>query len=702
MTAFTEKDTVQLNEAEARSELTRLAAEIRHHDDLYYNKDAPILSDGDYDALRRRNVLIEDRFPHLKRVDSPSQRVGVIPRSGFRKVRHAQPVLSLDNAFTRTDVAGFVARVRRFLGLLEDASVKLVGEPKIDGLSASLRYEDGKFVLGATRGDGIEGEDVTANLATINDIPKTLRGVDVPRVLEVRGEVYMTKDDFRQLNQTREQSDDAPFANPRNAAAGGLRQLDPAITASRRLHFFAYGWGEVSELEGRKDSEYPLGKTLVEVRRRLSGFGFILNEPICVDFDVQKIISYYEDIAENRASIPFDLDGVVYKVNQVDWQSRLGSMSRSPRWAIAHKFPAKRAATVVDKIIVQVGRTGALTPVAELVPVTVDGVVVSRATLHNEDEVSRKDIRAGDTVVVQRAGDVIPQIVEVDMKKRRKKAESFSFPKNCPVCGSIARREAGEAVRRCTGGLICSAQAVERLRHFVSRDGFNIEGLGEKQVETFWRDGLVLMPADIFRLKEQREVLEARDGWGETSVQNLLSAIERRRNISLERFIYALGIRQIGQTNSRLLARNYGSLEVLTNFMIQARDVESTDYKTLISIDGIGEQVAADLMGFFSASHNQEALIALTDEVEVEDFVGTSSDSQMAGKTVVFTGSLSTMTRAESKAQARALGAKVTGSVSNKTDYLVAGVEAGSKLKKARALGVEVLNENDWRELLGL
>ena len=702
MTAFTEKDTVQLNEAEARSELTRLAAEIRHHDDLYYNKDAPILSDGDYDALRRRNVLIEDRFPHLKRVDSPSQRVGVIPRSGFRKVRHAQPVLSLDNAFTRTDVAGFVARVRRFLGLLEDASVKLVGEPKIDGLSASLRYEDGKFVLGATRGDGIEGEDVTANLATINDIPKTLRGVDVPRVLEVRGEVYMTKDDFRQLNQTREQSDDAPFANPRNAAAGGLRQLDPAITASRRLHFFAYGWGEVSELEGRKDPEYPLGKTLVEVRRRLSGFGFILNEPICVDADVRKIISYYEDIAENRASFPFDLDGVVYKVNQVDWQSRLGSMSRSPRWAIAHKFPAKRAATVVDKIIVQVGRTGALTPVAELVPVTVDGVVVSRATLHNEDEVSRKDIRAGDTVVVQRAGDVIPQIVQVDMKKRRKNAESFSFPKNCPVCGSIARREAGEAVRRCTGGLICPAQAVERLRHFVSREGFNIEGLGEKQVEAFWRDGLVLMPADIFRLKEQREVLEARDGWGETSVQNLLSAIERRRNISLERFIYALGIRQIGQTNSRLLARNYGSLEVLTNFMIQACDVESTEYKTLISIDGIGEQVAADLMGFFSASHNQEALIALTDEVEVEDFVGTSSDSQMAGKTVVFTGSLSTMTRAESKAQAVALGAKVTGSVSNKTDYLVAGVEAGSKLEKARALGVEVLNENDWRELLGL
>ena len=460
MTASTEKDTVQLNEAEARSELTRLAAEIRHHDDLYYNKDAPILSDGDYDALRRRNVLIEDRFPHLKRVDSPSQRVGVIPRSGFRKIRHAQPMLSLDNAFTRTDVAGFVARVRRFLGLLEDASVKLVGEPKIDGLSASLRYEDGKFVLGATRGDGIEGEDVTANLATINDIPKTLRGVDVPRVLEVRGEVYMTKDDFRQLNQTREQSDDAPFANPRNAAAGGLRQLDPAITASRRLHFFAYGWGEVSELEGRNDSEYPLGKTLVEVRRRLSGFGFILNEPICVDFDVQKIISYYEDIAENRASFPFDLDGVVYKVNQVDWQSRLGSMSRSPRWAIAHKFPAKRAVTIVDKIIVQVGRTGALTPVAELVPVTIDGVVVSRATLHNEDEISCKDIRAGDTVAVQRAGDVIPQIVEVDMKKRRRNTESFSFPKNCPVCGSIARREAGEAVRRCTGGLICSAQAV--------------------------------------------------------------------------------------------------------------------------------------------------------------------------------------------------------------------------------------------------
>ena len=702
MTASAEKEVVLLNEAEARSELSRLIDEIRHHDDLYYNKDAPILSDGDYDALRRRNVLIEDHFPHLKRIDSPSQRVGVIPRSGFRKVRHAQPMLSLDNAFTSADVAGFVARVRRFLGLLEDASVKLVGEPKIDGLSASLRYEHGKFVLGATRGDGIEGEDVTANLATINDIPKTLRGADVPRVLEVRGEVYMTKDDFRQLNENREQSDEAPFANPRNAAAGGLRQLDPAITASRRLHFFAYGWGEVSELEGRKDPEYPLGKTLVEVRRRLSSFGFILNEPICVDSDIPKIISYYENIVANRVSFPFDLDGVVYKVNQVDWQSRLGSISRSPRWAIAHKFPAKRATTVVDKIVVQVGRTGALTPVAELVPVSVGGVMVSRATLHNENEVSRKDIRAGDTVVVQRAGDVIPQIVEVDMKKRRKNAERFSFPENCPVCGSVARREAGEAVRRCTGGLICPAQSVERLRHFVSRDGFDIEGLGEKQVEAFWRDRLVLVPADIFRLKEQREVLKARDGWGETSVRNLLSAIEGKRNISLERFIYALGIPQIGQTNARLLARNYGSLEVLTNFMIQARDVESTAYKTLISIDGIGEQVAADLTGFFSASHNQEALIALTDEVEVEDFVGTSSDSQMVGKTVVFTGSLFTMTRAEAKAQARALGAKVAGSVSNKTDYLVAGTEAGSKLEKACALGVDVLNENEWRELLGL
>jgi len=568
MTASAEKKVVLLNEAEARSELSRLIDEIRHHDDLYYNKDAPILSDGDYDALRRRNVLIEDHFPHLKRIDSPSQRVGVIPRSGFRKVRHAQPMLSLDNAFTSADVAGFVARVRRFLGLLEDASVKLVGEPKIDGLSASLRYEHGKFVLGATRGDGIEGEDVTANLATINDIPKILRGADVPRVLEVRGEVYMTKDDFRQLNENREQSDEAPFANPRNAAAGGLRQLDPAITASRRLHFFAYGWGEVSELEGRKDPEYPLGKTLVEVRRQLSSFGFILNEPICVDSDIPKIISYYENIVANRVSFPFDLDGVVYKVNQVDWQSRLGSISRSPRWAIAHKFPAKRATTVVDKIVVQVGRTGALTPVAELVPVSVGGVMVSRATLHNENEVSRKDIRAGDTVVVQRAGDVIPQIVEVDMKKRRKNAERFSFPENCPVCGSVARREAGEAVRRCTGGLICPAQSVERLRHFVSRDGFDIEGLGKKQVEAFWRDRLVLVPADIFRLKEQREVLKARDGWGETSVRNLLSAIEGRRNISLERFIYALGIPQIGQTNARLLARNYGSLEVLTNFMI--------------------------------------------------------------------------------------------------------------------------------------
>ena len=697
-----EKDIALLSEVEVRAELERLAAEIRLHDDLYYNKDAPVISDSDYDELRRHNRLIEESFPHLIRSDSPSQQVGAVLSSGFRKVRHARPMLSLENAFTPQDVENFVSRIRRFLGLLEDDRVELVGEPKIDGLSASLRYQQGKFVLGLTRGDGIKGEDVTANLGTIEDIPQMLEGSDVPAVVEVRGEVYMTKDDFGYLNQVREQSDEPPFANPRNAAAGGLRQLDPAVTASRRLHFFAYGLGEVLQSKESAGIEYPLGATLIEVRKRLSSFGFTLNGPVCVHSDVTDIVSYYEDVVSNRAAFAFDLDGIVYKVNQLDWQSRLGAMSRSPRWAIAHKFPPEHATTLVKEIVVQVGRTGALTPVAELVPVTIGGVVVSRATLHNEDELRRKDIRSGDTVVVQRAGDVIPQILKVDLNKREANSQDFLFPENCPVCGSVATRGIGEAVRRCTGGLVCSAQAVERLRHFVSREAFDIGGLGEKQVESFWRDGLVTSPADIFKLKNSFKVLEGRDGWGKTSVRKLLSAIEDRRNISLERFIYALGIRQVGQSNALLLAHTYGSLGALIETIAEASDAKSGAYENLISIDGIGDQVVAELVGFFSQRNNMDMVVALTDEIKVEDFVGGSVASPVAGKTVVFTGSLSTMTRAEAKAQAQALGAKVAGSISKQTDYLVAGAETGSKLEKARNLGVHILTENEWRELLGV
>ena len=700
MIVSTAKDVALLSEVEARAELKRLGVEIRLHDDLYYNKDAPVVSDSDYDELRRRNVLIEESFPHLIRSDSPSRQVGAAPSSGFQKVSHAQPMLSLDNAFTPQDVESFISRIRRFLGLLDDDSIKLVCEPKIDGLSASLRYQHGKFVLGLTRGDGVKGEDVTTNLGTIEDIPQKLQGSDVPAVLEVRGEVYMTKDDFGHLNQLREQSNEAPFSNPRNAAAGGLRQLDPAVTASRRLHFFAYGLGEVSQSKESTALKYPLGDTLIEVRKRLSSFGFILNGPICVHTDVSAMISYYEDVVSNRATFAFDLDGIVYKVNQLDWQSRLGAMSRSPRWAIAHKFPPERATTLVKEIIIQVGRTGALTPVAELVPVTVGGVVVSRATLHNEGELRRKDIRSGDTVVVQRAGDVIPQIVKVDLRKREKNSQDYLFPEHCPVCSSAATRGVGEAVRRCTGGLVCSAQAVERLRHFVSREAFDIGGLGEKQVESFWRDGLVASPSDIFHLKNSFEILGERDGWGETSVRKLLSAIEDRRNISLERFIYALGIRQVGQNNARLLAHTFGSLDALIETIAEAGDVKSGAYANLISIDGIGDQVVAELIGFFSERKNMDMLAELTDEIKVEDFVGTHVDSPVAGKTVVFTGLLSAMTRSEAKAQAQALGAKVAGSISNKTDYLVVGADAGSKLEKARTFGVDILTENEWRKLL--
>ena len=680
-----------LGEDEARAELARLAREIERHDDLYYNRDAPEIDDAEYDALRARNEAIEKRYPALRRADGPSSRVGAPPRSGFRKVRHTAPMLSLANAFDQADVREFVARLRRFLDLAAEAPVAFVAEPKIDGLSASLRYEDGAFAVGVTRGDGATGEDVTANLRTIADAPRRLMAAFPPAVLEVRGEVYMTRRDFAALNTARAAAGEALYANPRNAAAGSLRQLDPKVTAQRRLRFFAYGWGEASE---------PLGDTLSQARARLAGFGFKLDEPMALCETVEALAAYHADIEARRAEFDFDVDGVVYKADRLDWQARLGAVSRSPRWAVAHKFKAEQAVTRVENIAVQVGRTGALTPVANLRPVTVGGVSVSRATLHNEDEIARKDVREGDTVVVQRAGDVIPQIVSVDTGKRPEGAVAFAFPETCPVCGSRAARAEGEAVRRCTGGLVCEAQAVERLRHFVSRDAFDIAGLGAKQIEAFWRDELVREPADLFRLESRAKEIEEREGWGEASVRNLLAAVAARRRIALERFVYALGIRQVGQSNARLLARHYGSLDRLIAAAGTARDGESEAYEELTAIDGVGPRVAADIVGFFAESRNRAAVEALAREVTVGDSaVATTVESPVAGKTVTFTGRLETMARAEAKAMAQAAGAKVTGSVSGKTDYIVAGADAGSKLKKAQELGLTVLTEAEWRAL---
>jgi DNA ligase (NAD+) len=689
----TATDVDGLTREQASEELEALAGEIARHDTLYYGKDAPEVSDAEYDALRARNAAIEARFPDLVRIDSPSQRIGAAPATGFGKVTHAVPMLSLDNAFSDDEVTEFVARVRRFLKLADDEEVVLMAEPKIDGLSISLRYEDGRFVLGATRGDGTTGENVTANLRTLDDIPDRLRGKGWPAVLEVRGEVYMRKSEFLALNARQVRAGAKPFANPRNAAAGSLRQLDSSITATRKLGFFGYAWGEVSE---------PLGKTLKEARDRLASWGFTLNAgKLCADVDAA--LAFYHDQEKGRAALDYDIDGVVYKVNRLDWVSRLGQVSRSPRWAIAHKFAAERAQTVLEKIEIQVGRTGTLTPVAHLTPMTVGGVVVSRATLHNEDEIRRKDIREGDTVVVQRAGDVIPQVVEVIAEQRPKASRPFRFPDKCPRCGSLAVREVGEVAWRCTGGLICPAQAVERLKHFVSRDAFDIEGLGGKHIEAFWNDKLIETPGDIFRLADRRDEIAAREGWGEKSADNLLAAIAQRRRIGLDRFIYALGIRQVGEATARLLARTYHDFDTWRRAMTAAEDRASDAYADLTAIDGVGPSMADDILGFFAEPHNQDVLDDLDGLLEITAVAAPKAvGSPFAGKTVVFTGTLATLGRKEAKARAEALGAKVAGSVSKKTDYVVVGADAGSKAKKAAELGVTVLSEDEWRDMAGL
>jgi len=680
-----------LIETEAAQELERLATEIAHHDLRYHQQDDPEISDADYDALRRRNEAIETQFPHLKRADSPSDRVGASVSSGFQKVTHARPMLSLGNAFGDEDVREFDARIRRFLGLGEKEPIDIVAEPKIDGLSASLRYENGKLLLGATRGDGAVGEDITRNIRTITDIPATLAG-NVPDIMEIRGEVYMGKQDFFSLNKRQEAAGDKPFANPRNAAAGSLRQLDSAITSQRPLRFFAYSAGEQSA---------AIGATQWEFLQSLKQWGFPINPltrrcPTVID-----VLDAYREIGEKRADLDYDIDGVVYKVDRLDFQERLGMVSRAPRWAIAHKFPAEQAETVLEKIDIQVGRTGALTPVAHLKPITVGGVVVSRATLHNEDEIERKDVRVGDHVIIQRAGDVIPQVVRPVVEKRGDETTPYIFPMACPECGSAAVREADEAVRRCTGGLVCPAQAVERLKHFVSRNAFDIEGFGAKHIETFHEEGIVKTPADIFRIGDIKETLEKREGWGAQSVANLMTGINERRTISLDRFIYALGIRQVGQATAKLLARHYTSLSNLRSAAAAASDPDTSAYEDLVNIDGIGPAVVDDIVAFFREAQNQTLLDDLDSLLEIEEFaVQATTGSPINDKTVVFTGSLEKMSRNEAKARAESLGAKVTGSVSKKTDFVVVGADAGSKAKKAQDLGITVLTEEEWLDLL--
>ncbi|SDU26775.1 NAD-dependent DNA ligase LigA [Stappia sp. ES.058] len=704
---------------EAAEELKRLAAEIAEHDRRYHGEDAPEISDADYDALKQRNDTIEARFPTLQRSDSPSLRVGTAPAEGFGKVTHALPMLSLDNAFFDEDVRDFVGRLRRFLKIDPLAgAIVLTAEPKIDGLSLSLRYENGKLVSAATRGDGTVGENVTANARTIDDIPTRLPD-GVPEIVEVRGEVYMHHEDFRSLNARMEAQGTRVFANPRNAAAGSLRQLNAEVTRARPLRFFAYAWGEMSSVPC--DTQF-------DMVQRLGDWGFSINSRMRRCDSVEDVLAVYHAIEEERALLGYDIDGMVYKVDRLDLQARLGFVSRAPRWAIAHKFPAEKAFTVLNDIEIQVGRTGALTPVAKLEPVTVGGVVVSNATLHNEDYIKGigqdgeplrdgKDIRVGDTVRIQRAGDVIPQIIDVDLAKRPEGATAYVFPTVCPACGSHAVRDVNpssgkiDAVRRCTGGLICPAQAKEKLKHFVSRLAFDIDGLGDKQVEFFFDlpkdEGGIRQPADIFTLAERDAAspikkLRNRDGWGETSAANLFDAIDARREIPLNRFIYALGIRHVGEGNAKLLARHYGSWAAFEKAMEEAGETGSDAWTELLDIDGIGETVARAVVEFFAEDHNQTALKALIREVKPQDMDRADpGDSPVFGKTLVFTGSLEKMSRDEAKARAEAMGAKVSGSVSKKTDLVIAGPGAGSKLKKAADLEIEVIDEDTWIEMAG-
>ncbi|MBY5366744.1 NAD-dependent DNA ligase LigA [Rhizobium leguminosarum] len=708
-------DTLTIEEAAA--ELERLAKEIAHHDALYHGKDRPEISDADYDALKRRNDALEMRFPELIREDSPSRHVGAAPSVTFAPVVHARPMLSLDNTFSQEDVQDFVAGVYRFLGRLPDQSIAFTAEPKIDGLSMSIRYENGRLVTAATRGDGTTGENVTANIRTIAEIPNELpKGV--PAVVEIRGEVYMAKSDFLALNRQMEAEGKQTYVNPRNTAAGSLRQLDAKVTASRKLKFFAYAWGEMSEMPA--DTQFGMVQTFKD-------WGFPVNPLMKRLNSVADILTHYDEIGLKRPDLDYDIDGVVYKVDSLELQARLGFRSRSPRWATAHKFPAEQAFTIVENIDIQVGRTGALTPVARLTPITVGGVVVTNATLHNADYIQgignsgerirddEHDIRIGDTVIVQRAGDVIPQVLDVVMEKRPAEAKPYEFPKTCPVCGSHAVRERHEktgkldSVTRCTGGFICRAQAMEHLKHFVSRNAFDIEGLGSKQIDFFFENedpSLQIRTApDIFTLEERQRnsltKLEKIDGFGKVSVGKLYGAINERRSIALHRFIYALGIRHVGETTAKLLARSYGTYGAFETAMREAETLSGDAWNDLNAIEGIGEVVARAIVEFYKEPRNVEVITRLLEEVTPEEAEQPkTAGSPVAGKTVVFTGSLEKFTRDEAKARAESLGAKVAGSVSKKTDIVVAGPGAGSKLDKARELGVQTMDEDEWLALI--
>lgn len=686
----------QLTEAEAAEALTLLADEIAAHDIRYYQHDEPAISDADYDALKQRNAEIEARFPHLIRENSPSLRVGAARSEQFAPVEHGVPMLSLDNAFSDQDAVEFDARVRRFLKL--DEAVAYTAEPKIDGLSCSIRYENGVLVRAATRGDGRVGEDVTANVRTVGEIPRRLASKGWPEVIEVRGEVYLGHDEFAALNAAAEAAGQKTYANPRNAAAGSLRQIDPKITAQRPLRFFAYAWGLVSE---------QFATSQWEALQLLKSWGFPTTpESQCVT-GVEGLLAAYRDMEAARPKLGYDIDGVVYKVDRLDWQQRLGFVSRAPRWGVARKFPAQQARTVLEAIDIQVGRTGALTPVARLTPVTVGGVVVTNATLHNADEIARLDVRLGDTVILQRAGDVIPQILGVVPEERPKDAQSYEFPHVCPcplhteVVRETTASGAETVVRRCSGEFACPFQKLAHLRHFVSRRAFDIEGLGEKQLTLFTERGWLNSPADIFRLHERREELLALERFGETSVKNLLEGIEARRTISLDRFIYGLGIRHIGETTAVVMARGYGSVDAFLDAMdrVAARDPEAV--QELDDMDQIGGAVIEAAAAFFAEDHNRAMVQDLKAQLRVQDAEAPKTDTAVAGKTVVFTGALEKMTRDEAKAQAERLGAKVSGSVSKKTDIVVAGPGAGSKLKTAAELGIQVLTEDEWLELVG-
>ncbi len=702
-----ELDPNHLSPYQARRELKRLAEEIERHNEFYHRNDAPIISDAEYDALRIRYQKIVELFPERAPEEDPLEKIGAPALEGFGKVTHKVPMISLNNVFSQEEMENFIQKIKRFLGYSETEEIEFFAEHKIDGLSFSARYENGVLISGATRGDGYVGEDITQNLKAVEKFPVNLNGKNIPSVLEVRGEIYMSQEVFFNLNKENSAKGEKVFANLRNAAAGALRQLDPSITKRRHLQYFVYGIGEI---KGNN-----LGYKQSERMELLKELNFCIHPDSKIVKGMYEIVEYYEDVYKKRSELGYDIDGIVYKVDRFDLQERLGYVSRRPRWAIAYKFPAEQGKTVLEKITIQLGRTGTLTPVANLTPITVGGVVVSRATLHNEDEITRKDIREGDTVILQRAGDVIPQIVAVDLSMRPADSKPFEAPALCPVCGSLAVREEGEAARRCTGGLICDAQGVERLKHFVSRNAFDIEGLGEKQIESFWNDKIITTPADIFTL-EMRDMenifgsIANREGWGKKSAENLFKAINLRRKIRLDRFIYALGIRHIGHTTARLLALNYGSFKRWTNAMLEAvkefplpkgegsacARPSQREGEYLLSINGIGEVVAKSILDFFREPHNLRILDELAALIEIEDMENISGNSEIAGKTIVFTGTLSKISRQEAKAKAESLGAKVAGSVSAKTDFVVAGEDAGSKLKKANELGVKVLSEDEW------